>query len=73
MVEPNDEVVDDLANKLIQARIAQAEALAGLRMAAIIVTAPDAADRGYGDYSESEFSQMAGVDRMTVRKWLGKR
>jgi DNA-binding transcriptional regulator YiaG len=66
MVENNAELIDDLANNLMRARIAQAEALAGIQQVARTVVTT-------GEISENEFARMAGVDRMTVRKWLGKR
>lgn len=65
MVEPAEDVVDELAQKLIAARVAQVEALAAIRQAAIVLTPKD--------WTEVGFANAAGVDRMAVRKWLGKR
>ncbi len=65
MVESPEDVVDELAQKLITARLAEAEALAALRQAAIVLT-----PKGW---TETGFANAAGVDRMAVRKWLGKR
>lgn len=61
----DDELISDLAEKLVDARRAETEALAGLRQAAITLI-----PRGW---SENSFARFAGVDRMTVRSWLGKR
>lgn len=56
-----DAIVADLA----QRRAAAHAASAGLRQAAITLIPR-------GDATESGFARQAGVDRMTVRKWLGK-
>lgn len=65
MVEDSGSVVAELANKRLAASVAEANALAGLRQAAITLI-------GRGDENESSFARKGGVDRMTVRKWLGK-
>ncbi len=62
-------VVDVLANRLRKARQVEAEALAGLQQAALTVIQPDGRDVE----SEYGFAKYSGIDRMTVRKWLGKR
>lgn len=59
-------VIDDLAWALADARTAQARALAGLRQAAVVLVPA-------GQETESGFARRAGVDRMAVRDWLGKR
>lgn len=61
LTEDADTVVADLA----AARAAELNALAGLQHIAITRIAS-------GDATESGFARQAGVDRMTVRKWLGK-
>lgn len=66
MRENPGDVVKELAERRLAASIAEFNALAGLRQAAIVLI-----ERG--DFTESGFSRAAGVDRMTVRKWLGKR
>ncbi|WP_331764767.1 hypothetical protein [Streptomyces sp. NBC_01238] len=66
MREDTDIVVAELAQSLTAARAAELDALAGLRQAAITLI-------GSGDATESGFAKQAGIDRMTVRKWLGKR
>ncbi len=66
MRENPGDVVKELAERRLAAIVAEANALAGLRQAAIVLI-----ERG--DFTESGFSRAAGVDRMTVRKWLGKR
>src|SRR5690606_11626571 len=60
----SDEVAD-LAKRRTDARAAEAQAVAGLRQAAAMLINGGAA-------TESGFARQAGVDRMTVRKWLGK-
>lgn len=65
MRESADTVVTDLAQRRAAARAAELTALAGLQQAAIVLI-----ERG--DATESAFARQAGVDRMTVRKWLGK-
>ncbi|MFH8483165.1 hypothetical protein [Streptomyces sp. NPDC018055] len=65
MREDADVVVADLAQRRAAARAAELDALAGLQQAAITLI-----ERG--DATESGFARQAGVDRMTVRKWLGK-
>lgn len=59
-------VVEELAAELTRARLAEARALAGLRQAAMSLV-------GDGAESESGMARRAGVDRMAVRGWLGKR
>jgi hypothetical protein len=62
----DESVVDELAKQLAAARTAQARSLAGLRQAAVTLI-PD------GDQTEAGFARRAGLDRMAVRGWLGKR
>jgi hypothetical protein len=65
MREPSGDVVKELADRRLAASVEEANALAGLRQAAIVLV-------GRGDFTESGYARAAGVDRMTVRKWLGK-
>lgn len=65
MREDTDDVTADLAQRRATARAAELDALAGLQQIAITRI-------GSGDATESGFARQAGVDRMTVRKWLGK-
>lgn len=65
MVEDSAAVVAELAEKLLRARLAESESLAAIRQAAIVLTPKD--------WTEQGFANAAGVDRMAVRKWLGKR
>lgn len=66
------DVVDRLARDLAAARAAESEAKAGLWQAALMTV--DVGDRGRKHpNSENAFAQRAGVDRATVRKWLGKK
>lgn len=65
MIEGHPQVVAELSAALTGARLAEVCALAALRQCALdLVPAAE---------SESGFSRMAGVDRMAVRGWLGKR
>lgn len=66
MREEPDAIVAELAQRRLEAIVAEANALAGLRQAAIVLI-------GRGDATEAGFARQAGVDRMTVRKWLGKK
>lgn len=66
MREEPDAIVAELAQRRLEAVVAEANALAGLRQAAIVLI-------GRGDATEAGFARQAGVDRMTVRKWLGKK
>lgn len=58
-------VVEALGNELAALRQAELNTLAGLKQAALILISA-------GEFSEAGFARTAGVDRMTVRKWLGK-
>lgn len=62
-------VVSVLSRRLHDARIAETKALAALRQAAVTIIHEG------GRHAESEygFAEASGIDRMTVRKWLGKR
>lgn len=64
--EDSGAVVQELADRRLAASVAEINALAGLRQAAIVLI-------GRGEFTESGFARAAGVDRMTVRKWIGKR
>lgn len=66
MVESPEELIAELAAERTAARIAERTALVALRQ--IAVTRISA-----GDATEAGFATQAGVDRMAVRKWLGKR
>jgi len=66
MVEDADTIVSELSGRRLAAAAEEAYALAGLRQAAITLI-------GRGDATEAGFARQAGVDRMTVRKWIGKR
>ncbi|MFF8482291.1 hypothetical protein [Streptomyces antibioticus] len=59
-------LIAELADRRLAASVAEANALAGLRQAAIVLV-------GRGDATEAGFARQAGVDRMTVRKWMGKK
>ncbi|WP_435595848.1 hypothetical protein [Streptomyces albogriseolus] len=65
MSEPAGDVVKELADRRIAASVEELYALAGLRQAAIVLI-------GRGDFTEAGYARAASVDRMTVRKWLGK-
>ncbi|MFJ8871104.1 hypothetical protein ACIRD6_35795 [Streptomyces sp. NPDC102473] len=61
-VEPVEEVLADFNRQRADARAAEAAASAGLQQAAQSVIHT-------GHFSEAGFARVAGVDRMTVRKW----
>jgi hypothetical protein len=65
LTEDAGTVVADLATARSNARAAEVVALAGLQQTAVTLI-----ERGKA--TESGFARQAGVDRMTVRKWLGK-
>lgn len=60
-----DEVIGELAQQRADARAAELQALAGLRQAALMLIPTESR-------TEAGFAKQVGVDRMTVRKWLGK-
>lgn len=66
MVEAPEDLVAELAAERTAARIAERKALVALRQVAVTRI-------NNGDATEAGFAQQAGVDRMAVRKWLGKR
>ena len=66
MVEPVEDVLADYGKQRADARAAASAASAALQQAARTVVAE-------GKLSEAGFSRVAGVDRMSVRKWLDKR
>lgn len=59
-------LVDELGAELAAARAVEVRALAGLRQAAVTLVPAR-------DESEANFARRAGIDRMAVRGWLGKR
>lgn len=66
MTEAPEDLVAELARQRVEARAAERAALVALRQIAVTRITN-------GDATESGFAQQAGVDRMAVRKWLGKR
>lgn len=65
LIEGPDAVIADLAQARTQAKAAEIAALAGLRQAAVqLIPAKERTEAGFG--------REAGIDRMTVRKWVGK-
>lgn len=68
LLRGDERVVIDLARELAIARLEEARAKAGLQQAALMVIEPGTR----GERSEAAFSRRVGVDRMTMRKWLGK-
>ncbi|MEU3527581.1 hypothetical protein AB0E62_27545 [Streptomyces sp. NPDC038707] len=66
MVEAPEDLVAELAAARTAARIAERKALVALRQVAVTRI-------GNGDATEAGFAQQAGIDRMAVRRWLGKR
>jgi hypothetical protein len=67
--EDHATVLKELATRLHSARRAEYEARFALRQAALSLIHSG----GRGIYSELGFAEVAGVSRMSVREWLGKR
>lgn len=65
-------VVDELREQRQAAKAAEARALAALRVMAIM-TVDTEQPGARSPHGESAFVRRSGVDRMTVRRWLGKR
>lgn len=65
MTEPVEDVLADYGKQRSDARAAASAASAALQQAARTVIAP-------GKLTEAGFGRTARVDRMSVRKWLGK-
>lgn len=65
VTEPVEDVLADYSTQRATARAAESVAAAGLQQAARTLVSN-------GNLSEAGFARVAGVDRMTVRKWLGK-
>lgn len=72
MVEDPESVAADLADDLLRARQAQARAMAAIQQAAAILIDPNASKAARGIATQSGFASFMGVDRMTVRQWLGR-
>lgn len=72
MVRDTDEVIAEQAGRIEQGRTLERRGLAGARQTVITLEA-----RGElgprGKINESSLARTFGVDRMTVRGWLGKR
>lgn len=66
LLSGQDDVLEELARQLAEARAVQARSLAGIRQAAHMLV-PE------GESTEAGFARQAGVDRQAVRKWLGKK
>lgn len=66
LIQGQDEVIETLAEERDRAKLAEIQALAGLRQAALMLIPS-------GSRTEAGFAKQAGVDRMAVRTWLGKR
>lgn len=66
LTETPENLIDELAAARTAARTAEIKALAGLRQIAITRI-------NNGDDTEAGYARRAGLDRMAVRKWLGKR
>lgn len=73
LVEDPEAVVDELAAERSRARTAELRALAGLRQAAVtLVTTGGTENRGArGIATQEGFRRRAGMDRGTVRNWIG--
>lgn len=65
LMATDQDVVEGLAREREAAKNAELQALAGLRQAALALIP-------HGDATEAGFARKAGIDRMTIRRWLGK-
>lgn len=68
LMRGEENVVDDLRTELISVRRADARVKASLAQAARMVIQPGTR----GTDSEAAFARRVGVNRLTVRDWLGK-
>ncbi|MFF5609237.1 hypothetical protein ACFY65_23100 [Streptomyces cellulosae] len=66
MIEAPEDLITELAAARTAARAAERKALVALRQIAVTRISN-------GDATEAGFAQQAGVDRMAIRRWLGKR
>ncbi|HWO62695.1 MAG TPA: hypothetical protein VNO31_21960 [Umezawaea sp.] len=66
-------VVEELAETRAHAKAAAARALAGLQQAALMTVEWNAPPNRHNPNGEGAFARRAGVDRMLVRKWGGKK
>ncbi|MFF8659450.1 hypothetical protein [Streptomyces huasconensis] len=65
-VEAPEDLIAELRQERVAARAAERKALVALRQIGVTRI-------NNGDATEAGFAQQAGLDRMAVRKWLGKR
>lgn len=70
MTEDEEDVAAELADDLLRARQAQAQAMAAIQQAATMLIDPQASKTSRGLITQSGFASFMGVDRMTVRRWL---
>lgn len=73
MVEEPESVVYDLAGDLARARASEERALAAVRQAALTLVRIDGGKGARGVETQAGFAQRMGIDRLTVRDWLGLR
>lgn len=66
-------VVDELGRELTAARAAESLALTGLKQAADMLLPGGGRPLPSSSETEAGFARRAGVTRMAVRDWLGKR
>ena len=72
LTEDHPRVVARLKDNRAAARLAEAQALAGLRQCAHMIVVPsDRGDRGIT--TVAGFASAAGMDRQAILRWLGKR
>lgn len=72
MVRDTDEVIAEQAGRIEQGRTLERRGLAGARQTVITLEARGELDPR-GTLNESSLARTFGVDRMTIRGWLGKR
>lgn len=73
MVEDPEDVAAELADDLLRARQAQSQAMAAVQQAATMLIDTNAKRGTRGIGTQGGFASFMGVDRMTVRQWLGLR
>lgn len=66
MTEAPEDLVAELAATRVAARTSERKAVVGLRQIAVTRIKN-------GDATEAGFARQAGIDRMNVRRWVGKR
>lgn len=66
MIETPEDLVAELVEERARARVAERKALVALQQIAVTRI-------NNGDETEAGFAKRSGIDRMSIRRWLGKR